>query len=274
MKKRIISKIDIKGKHVVKSVHFDGLRVLGMPKNFAENYYLQNIDEIFLNDIVASLYQRNNNFDYIKHITSEIFVPVILGGGIRSLHDIEAALNSGADKVYINTHATKDTEFIKNDIYNFVASTIIIVIVEKLKQGGKYLTYTDHGRENTGKCVEEWASILSDMGVGEILINSIDRDGTGRGFDLNLIDKVSQLVNVPLIVAGGAGTLKHIDEVSNIKGVDAIALSSVLHYNSCSDFKTNENDYLLEGNIEYLLSGEKPKKINSLSVEMVKSVIK
>lgn len=246
---RIIARLDVKGPNLVKGVRLDGLRALGSSENFAEFYYKNNVDEIFYQDVVASLYNRNNLFDIVEKTTKKVFVPVTVSGGLRSLEDIEKSLRSGADKVALNTAAIKNPELINQAAAKFGSSTIIISI-ECIKNRDKYLAYTDNGREFTGKNVVNWAQEVEERGAGEILITSVDNDGTGNGFDDNLIKKIAQSVTIPIIAHGGAGKKEHlISAIDN--GANALALASMLHYNALTNnnLKLNQNE--MEGNFEY-----------------------
>ena len=227
---RTIARIDIKNNSVIKGINLEGLRKIGDPVSIAKNYYENGIDELLIIDSVASLYGRNNLFDLIKNITNEIFAPITLGGGIRSLKDIENALNSGADKVAINSKALENPNFLNEATSNFGESTIIVNIEAKKIDVSSWEAYKFCGRERTNLNVNDWINTIQDKGCGEILLTSIDKEGTETGFDIDLIKNVYEIIKKPLIVSGGCGSLDDIKEVrKKFKNV-SVALASVLHY--------------------------------------------
>ena len=248
---RIIPRLDIKGPNLVKGIHLEGLRVLGKPENFAKLYYEHGADELIYQDTVASLYQRNSLTDIIKNTAKNIFIPLTVGGGIRSLEDINKVLRAGADKVAINTEAIKNPDFITQASKTFGSSTIVVA-VEIIKQpGNSYFAYTDNGREHTGIDAISWVKEAEDRGAGEILLTSIDREGTGTGLDQKLINLVSQSINIPLIAHGGAAYGSHIVEAIDA-GADAIAIASMFHYGVIRRYKDLVGNYDDEGNTEFL----------------------
>jgi len=227
---RTIARIDIKNDSVIKGINLEGLRKIGDPVNIAKEYYASGIDELLIIDSVASLYGRNNLFDLIKKITNEIFVPITLGGGIRSLKDIENALNSGADKVAINSKALENPSFLNEATSNFGESTIVVNIEAKKITDNSWEPYKFCGRERTNYNLNDWINIIQDKGCGEILLTSIDKEGTETGFDIDLIKNVYEIIKKPLIVSGGCGSLDDIIEIrKKFKNV-SVALASVLHY--------------------------------------------
>ena len=227
---RTIARIDIKNDSVIKGINLEGLRKIGDPVKIAKEYYTSGIDELLIIDSVASLYGRNNLFDLIKNIANEIFVPITLGGGIRSLKDIENALNSGADKVAINSKALENPNFLNEATSNFGESTIIVNIEAKKINVSSWEAYKFCGRERTNLNVNDWINTIQDKGCGEILLTSIDKEGTETGFDIDLIKNVYEIIKKPLIVSGGCGGLDDIKEVrKKFKNV-SVALASVLHY--------------------------------------------
>ena len=201
---RIIPRLDIKGPNLVKGIHLEGLRVLGKPSDFAKYYYESGADELLLMDVVASLYERNSLHDIITETAKNNFIPITVGGGIRNVNDIKKILRAGADKVCLNTAAIKNPEFIKQASREFGSSTIVVAI-EAIKSNGKYLAYTDNGREYTGLDVYDWAQKIAELGAGELVITSVDKEGTGNDFDTELISKINKLVTIPVIAHGGAG---------------------------------------------------------------------
>lgn len=244
---RIIPRLDIKGPNVVKPVQTEALRVVGNPKELAYRYYQAGADEIIYLDIVASLYQRNIDFDLLKSVAENIFIPITVGGGIRSIYDINNVLRSGADKVAINTYAVKHPDFLSEAVKEFGSQCIVLYVEAKKQINGCYEVYTDGGREKTGLEVIGWIKKAIALGVGEILLTSVDEDGTRRGYDIELLKKVSSFSSIPLIAHGGAGSLDSFKEAIINAKVDALGISSVLHYNEYSISEVK--DYLLSNNI-------------------------
>ncbi len=265
---RIIARLDIKGPNLVKGIHLEGLRVLGNPEYFSEIYYNEGIDEIIYHDCVASLYNRNSLLDVINRTSKNLFIPLTVGGGIRSIEDIHQSLRAGADKVSINTAAIKRPKLITEAAEKFGSSTIVVAI-ECIKQSdSKYLAFTDNGREFTGVDVIEWAQEVEKLGAGEILLTSIDKEGLGDGMDLDLIERVSKKITIPLISHGGAGNTEDIQNALNM-GSDAIAISSILHYEICKRenfiFKKEK-----EGNTTFLSLNSNFGKFEKISISKLK----
>jgi len=228
-KTRLIARIDIKNQYVIKGIQFDGLRKLGNPNEFAKKYYKAGIDEIFFMDAVASLYDRNGLYDIIDQACKEVFIPITVGGGIRNLKDIQMALDAGADKVAINTQAIKHPSFI-SEASKVFGKQCIVGSIEAKKTPFGWEAYIDNGRERTHKNVIEWAQELEEFGAGEIMLASVDKDGTQEGFDIELIELVSNKITIPLVVGGGAGKLSHIDELCKKTKFNGVAIGSLLHY--------------------------------------------
>lgn len=249
---RIIPRLDIKGPNLVKGVHLEGLRVLGKPEDFARYYYENGADELVYMDVVASLYGRNNLLDIVNETSKEIFIPLTVGGGLRTLDDIRATLRAGADKVSINTATINRPELIKEASKRFGSSTIVISIEVIKHPDGTYEAYTDNGREKTGIDAFEWAVRAAELGAGELMVTSIDKEGTGNGFDLELIKKIAESVSIPVIAGGGAGSLEHIKDVIIEGNADAVSIASILHYNFIKQYTIDNTDFFSEGNIEYL----------------------
>lgn len=270
---RIIPKLDIKGPNLVKGIHLEGLRVLGKPEDFAKYYYENGADELLYMDVVASLYERNSLHNIIQKTAEEIFVPLTVGGGIRTVDDIREVLRSGADKVSLNTAAIKNPYLIKQASEIFGSSTIVITIEASKQSDGKYLAYTDNGREYTGVEVLEWAKKVASLGAGEIVLTSIDKEGTGLGYDIELIKMVTQNLSIPVVACGGAGSPEDIYQVITKGGADAVIISSILHY----DYIQNHillADFKEEGNIEFLRKGGIFSKIKPTNISSIKTYLK
>ena len=272
MSVRIIARLDIKGPNLVKGIHLEGLRVLGRPEQFARYYYENGADEIIYQDIVASLYERNSLEEIITRTAKEIFIPLTVGGGLRTIEDMKKVLRAGADKVSLNTAAIKSPEIITTASRKFGSSTIVVAIEAIKGLDGKYLAYTDNGRNYTGVEVLEWAKQVELLGAGEILLTSVDREGTGQGYDIDLVKMVSQAVSIPVIANGGAGKVQHVKEVIGEGRADAVSIASLLHYNF---IETNKNITVHEGegNIEFLISGKDYSRIDSASLSQIKDYL-
>ena len=249
---RIIPRLDIKGPNLVKGVHLEGLRVLGKPEEFARVYYEQKADELIFQDTVASLYNRNNLTEIITKTAENIFIPITVGGGIRNLDDINNLLKAGADKILINTAGIKNPNFINETAYFFGSSTVVISIEAIQHSDGSYQAYTDNGREPTGIDVLDWAKEVEQRGAGEIMLTSVDRDGTGTGFDINLIKMVRENVNISVIGHGGASNVGHLIEAIENGRADALAIASMLHYSTLKTKMLSEKEFKEEGNIDFL----------------------
>lgn len=227
---RVISKLDIKGPNLIKGIQFDGYRVLGTAEEFAEIYYNAGADELIYQDVVASLYRRNSLFDIIERTAKKIFIPLTVAGGIRSIDDIRKILRAGADKVAINTAAIENPKLLSEAAKTFGSQCIVSSIEAFRKDDNKYEVWTDYGRERTGVNAIEWAKKVEELGVGEILLTSINNDGMGNGYDIELIYEISSKVSIPVIACGGAG--KKCDFVNVIKkgAANAVAAASIFHY--------------------------------------------
>lgn len=233
--RRIIARLDVKMDFLIKGVHLEGWRKLGKPDEFAAQYYADGIDELLFMDVVASLYDRNNLFHIVEQVAANVFIPITVGGGIRSVEDAGEALKSGADKVAVNTAVTRDPELITRISETYGSQATVVSIEAKRNTDGKtWEAQTDNGRNHTGLDVVAWAAEAERLGAGEILLTSIDQDGTGRGFDLELVGAVSHAVTIPVIASGGLGHPAHAVEAFADAGGDAIALARALHYRNCS----------------------------------------
>jgi len=227
---RIIPRLDIKGGNLVKGINLEGLRILGEPESYACHYYQQGADELLYLDAVASLYGRNSLTEFVKKTAAAMFIPLTVGGGLRSLEDVRSVLRAGADKVAINTAAVENPELIKAASETFGSSTIVLSLVAKQHEDGCYTAFTNNGREDSGRDVFEWVEEAVELGAGEVLVTALDRDGTGNGYDIDLIRDVNERISNPVIACGGAGTADDVVEVVKLTGVRAVSLASVLHY--------------------------------------------
>ena len=282
---RIIPRLDIKGPNVVKGLCFDGYRVLGHPETFAHTYYKAGADELFFQDTVASLYKRNNLLEIVRRTAKKVMLPITVCGGIRTLEDIKTVLRSGADKVAINTAAINNPSLIE-DAAKMFGSQCIVASIEAKKRDigidqryhnydgyqespfisqkyGKYEAWVDYGRQPTGVDVFEWAKQVVDLGAGEIYLSSVDKDGSGEGFDLELINAVAIGSSVPVIACSGAGKPEHFFEVIANGGADAVSAASIFHYQYAQAVETEFMSY----NKKQLRMGE---QIDSGNVEFMR----
>ena len=227
---RIIARLDVKGSNLIKSINLEGLRVLGKPNEFAIKYYLEGVDEILYMDAVASLYGRNHLAEIISRAAEGIFVPITVGGGIRSVSDVKQILRSGADKVAINTGAVRRPALIAEVSSEFGSQCVVASIDAKKMENQKWEAFTDNARESTGIDVIDWAEECQSLGSGEILLTSIDREGTRSGFDLELLKAVTSRVKIPVIASGGLGSPNDFVKAVRDGGVDAVAMADILHY--------------------------------------------
>ena len=231
---RLIARLDVKGPNLVKGIQLEGLRRIGKPNAYAKKYYEQGIDEILYIDIVASLYNRNNLSEIVTQCTQDVFVPITVGGGIRTIEDVDKALHCGADKIAINTAAIKRPDLIKEVADKYGSQCMVLSIQAKKIADGKWEAYYDNGREHTGLDVVEWAKKGYELGAGEILLTSVDKEGTKKGFDIELVKAVSDIVPIPVIACGGMGAPEDFIDVVKTGHADAVAVASVLHYNEYS----------------------------------------
>ena len=229
-KVRLISRLDIKGPNLIKGIHLEGLRVIGDPQDYATRYYAQGADEIIYIDIVASLYGRSKLPEIVSRTVEEVFVPLTVGGGIRSIDDVTELLRAGADKVAINTAAVQRPELINEVSRKFGSQCMVLSIEAKKQSENRWEVYTDSGREKTGIDVVDWAKEGVRRGAGEILLTSIDTEGTKKGFDIELTKSVTDVVNIPVIASGGMGSNQHLEDAIKIGGADAVAMADILHY--------------------------------------------
>ena len=268
---RIIPKLEIKNENLVKGVNYEGLRVLGDPLIFISEYLENNADEIFLQDVTASLYDTNISPNFIDEILKKTFIPVLFGGGISSIDDISLLLKLGIDRFSINTAALKKPEII-NKISNKIGAANLVVSIECKKIKDQYFAYGEMGRYNSGKKVEDWIDEIISRGAGEIIINSIDNDGTGNGLDEDLIKRINRNKSIPLIVSGGVGKKEDILNLIENYDFNAISIASILHYNVISkDYKLSNTSI---GNKNFIKSLNKKKNIETCSLKDIKSFLK
>lgn len=230
MQTRLIPRLDIKGPNLIKGINLEGLRVIGDPQTFARQYYEDGADELLYVDVVASLYGRNSLHDIVKRTALDVFVPLTVTGGIRSVDDVREVLRAGADKVGINTAATKRPELIREVAHKFGSQCMVLSIEAKRVGPGRWEAYTDNGRERTGFDVVQWAQRGVELGAGEILLTSVDREGTRHGFETDLVHAVSTAVSVPVIASGGLGKPQDAAAAIIEGRADAVAMADILHY--------------------------------------------
>jgi len=267
---RLIPKLDIKNENLVKGIHLEGLRVLGNPREFALKYYEEGADEIIYHDVVASLYKRNNISKLIEKTSENIFIPLLAGGGITNLAEVEKILKSGADRIFINTAAIDNLKFINEIVRNYGSSTIVLS-VEVLKINNKYLCRKDFGREETNIELVSWIKEAENLGVGEVLVTSIDTDGTGLGFDLKIGELLSKNIYIPFILNGGFSKLSHFSDVLNSCSPAGFAIGSMLHYSYMS--KINLINSKIDGNTNFLKKNIKYSNFNSITISDIKNHI-
>ena len=226
--------MDIKGPNLIKGIQLEGLRVIGNPNIFAKKYYNEGADELLYMDSVASLYGRNSLKELILKASKEVFIPITVGGGIRSTEDAKEILRNGADKIAVNTAAVRNPKLITDLVDKFGSSTVVISIEAKQISTNKWEVYIEGGREKTGIDVIDWVKKTMELGVGEILLTSVDREGTRKGYDIDLIKSVTNLATVPVIASGGMGKKEHLIDAVCKGNADAISMADILHYNRSS----------------------------------------
>jgi imidazole glycerol-phosphate synthase subunit HisF len=244
---RIIPRLDIKGPNLIKGIQLEGLRVVGDPQEFALRYYEQGADELVFMDIVASLYQRNSLSDIIRRAAHRIFVPITVGGGIRTLDDVHNTLRCGADKVAINTAAIARPQLISEVAQRFGSQCMVLSVEAKRTGTNHWEAYTDNGRERTGLDVVDWISRAVDLGAGEVLLTAVDQEGTRKGLDIQLMQAVNARVRVPVIASGGFGDPLDLKRASDV-GTSGVAIADALHWNrmTLAQVKQSARDQGLE----------------------------
>lgn len=230
---RLIARLDIKNGVVIKGIHLEGQRRIGDPVEIAKAYYAQGVDEIMFMDSVASLYDRNSLFETVSEACRSVFVPITMGGGIRTIADVECALACGADKIAVNTALVRDPLLVER-IASIYGSQCLVGSIEAKRTAIGWEAYISNGREPTGRDVIAWARELEQRGAGELLVTSVDQEGTQRGFDISLYQKLMEAISIPIIACGGAGNLRHLADLDNSSELQGIAIASILHYSKSS----------------------------------------
>jgi cyclase len=229
LKKRIIPCLDITEGRVVKGINFVNIRDAGDPVEWARKYDLEGADELVFLDITATSDNRQTLVDVVEKVSDEIFIPFTVGGGIRTVRDMQTILKAGADKISINTAAVKNQFLIREGAENY-GSQCIVVAVDVKREAGAFKVYVRGGRDRTDIDALEWCARAEELGAGELLVTSMDRDGTKDGYDLELLNKITSLVNIPVIASGGCGQLSHLYEAIEKGGASAVLAASIFHY--------------------------------------------
>lgn len=271
---RIIPKLDIKGPNLVKGVQLEGLRVLGKPEDFSLKYYLDGADELIYIDLVASLYGRSNLAEIVKQTANQIFIPLTVGGGIRSVEDMQTLLRAGADKLAINTALFDDISLLGKGAAVLGSQCMVVYVEAKQMDDGQYVCMHTNARENSGRSVLEWVKEVERSGAGEIFLTFVDTEGTGKGIDYEFVGQVVNAVKIPVIINGGIGSYDHIEKCIH-QGADAVSAASIFHYHRLEQLK-NKKTNQKEGNTSYIeLSRSKnmaflKNKIKPVSIDTLK----
>lgn len=275
MKKlRIIPRIDIKNNNLVKGIQLEGLRVMGDPSKFVNHYIKEGADEIFYQDIVASLYGRNSILEIISDTAKVCSIPLIVGGGIRSINDIKSVLNAGADKVAINSAGIKNPSFLREAVEVFGSSTIISCIEIGIIDND-YVLQIYNGREIVPIKLIDWIEEVQKIGVGEINLTCINTEGTGNGFDERLLNLIFDKIDTQITVHGGFGNTNQIIGLFKKYKFDGLVLSSMLHYKYVQNLKLIENEIenSLDGNKEFLKNIKIPNRIECIELSKLKKIL-
>ena len=230
---RLISRLDVKNSNLIKTINLEGLRSLGNATDYALKYYREGIDEIFISDPVASLYNREPLYDVLENLTKNIFIPITIGGGIKCISDVVSLLRNGADKVALNTAVIENPELI-SDIANVTGSQSVVVSIQARRVEHKWLCYTNCGRDNSGKDLVDWIIEAELRGAGEFIITSVDKEGTFSGVDRNLIQTALNTASVPITYSGGFGSLVEFQELPKIPSLSGLCIAGALHYGKVS----------------------------------------
>lgn len=252
---RIIPKLEVKGENLIKGMHLEGLRIVGKPEQRAVDYYNDGADELIYIDLVASLYQRNNFLHIVERTAEQVFIPMTVGGGIRSVNDARAFLRAGADKISINTAIINNPQLISDVANTFGTQCMVASLEVQKKVDGNYECYTDCGRTPTGRDPFEWAKMVVELGAGEILLTSINQDGTFKGYALDLIKLIAASVKVPIIASGGAGKLEDFKLVIIEGKADAVCASAFFHFQKGTIGEVK--NHLEDNNIPVRITGQK-----------------
>ncbi len=271
MNVRLIPRLDIKGPNLVKGIHLEGLRVLGKPERFARHYYEEGADELVFVDVVASLYGRNSLIDIIERTAREVFVPLTVAGGLRTLDDVRMVLRAGADKVAVNTAAIRRPDFVAEAAQRFGSSTIVVSIEAMETSPGTYEAFTDNGREKTGLDAVQWAIRAAELGAGELMVTAIHREGTGRGYDIQLTRRIAAAVPIPVIASGGAGCADHVVDVFVEGTAEAACVASLLHYHRVRQQSAVLDDYAPATDISHLRDRQGFARVQDLSLGELKA---
>ena len=240
---RIIPKLEIKNEYLIKGQQFEGLAKIGNPIEFAKKYYKNGADQIYIQDIVASLYSRDNLFNVVKEISENIFIPITVGGGIKNIGDIKNLLQCGADRISINSKVLSDHSFI-NNINEIFGNQFLTVSIEVRNINGKFYCMKNHGRDNSNYQLKDWLKVLEEYQVGEVMITSIDNDGSCIGFDKKLVNEISNFnYNFPIVYGGGIGSNNDVNDLLNKYSFSGTNIAAALHANKI-DLK-NLKSYLL-----------------------------
>lgn len=265
---RIIPNLYIKNNALVQGINLEGLRVIGKPEVFAKTYYENGADELFYSDVVASLYGQNTLYDIIEKTAKNIFIPLTVGGGIRSVEEIKKILKSGADKISLNSAAVQNPNLIIQCVKIFGSSTISINI-QTNKVNGEFYVFTESGRNNSGKKTIDWIKQVESLGAGEIILTSISKEGTGKGIDDELLKLLDFKINIPLVIHGGVGSIKDVENLRKAKKYSGVAISSALHYYYFNKVEKTEQVF---GNKDFILGFREKNDQNKFSLNEVKNI--
>jgi len=240
LKKRIIPCLDVKDGRVVKGVNFVNLTDVGDPVDAARAYYEAGCDELVFLDITATHEERDTTVEMVRHVADQVFIPFTVGGGIRSVEDMNKMLKAGADKVAVNSSAVANPQLIKDCAEKFGSQCVVVAIDGRREADGSWHVYVAGGRKDTGKDLIEWAREAVDLGAGEILLTSMDKDGTKSGFDPDMLSAVASVVDVPIIASGGAGNKEHMVEVFQETPATGALAASIFHFGEVSIAETKQ----------------------------------
>ncbi len=270
--KRIIPCLDVDAGRVVKGISFVDLRDAGDPAELAARYNEEGGDELVFLDITASSDSRDTMVDVVRRVSEQVFIPLTVGGGIRSVEDVRRMLRAGADKVSLNTAAIARPELIREAARRFGSSTVVVSIEAIRQADGTYEAFTNNGRDQTRADAMEWALRAAELGAGEIIVTSIDLEGTGQGFDLELTRKIAESVSIPVIACGGGGKPGDVYEAVTRGKADAVCVASLLHYNAIRHLPVDVDEFD-EGNVEYLRQKRRFSKIQDATIREIKTFL-